>query len=118
MRELGICRNGSFYCNSNGFWTDVYFGNTMIEVYVKCGNLSYARKLFDEILNRDLVSWASMISGYVYEGNVTSGFCLLNEMRMGLDPNSVTMLVMLQGCCGFETSIYGRQVDGYVIKNG
>ncbi|XP_062011071.1 pentatricopeptide repeat-containing protein DOT4, chloroplastic-like [Rosa rugosa] len=87
----------------------------MIEACVKCGNL---RKLFDEMLNRDLVSRTSMISGYVSEGNVAFGFSLFNEMRMELEPNSVTMLVMLQGCCGFETSIYGRQVHGYVIKNG
>ncbi|XP_040369348.1 pentatricopeptide repeat-containing protein At2g33680-like [Rosa chinensis] len=98
-----------------GFGLDVYFGSTMIEVCVKCGNL---RKLFDEMLNRDLVSRTSMISGYVSEGNVAFGFSLFNEMRMELEPNSVIMLVMLQGCCGFETSIYGRQVHGYVIKNG
>ncbi|XP_062007500.1 pentatricopeptide repeat-containing protein DOT4, chloroplastic-like [Rosa rugosa] len=101
-----------------GFGLDVYFGNTMIEVYVKCGNLSYARKLFDEMPDTDLVSWTSMISGYVSEGNVASGFSLFSEMRMELEPNSVTILVMLQACCGFETSIYGRQVHGYVIKNG
>ncbi|PRQ50009.1 putative pentatricopeptide [Rosa chinensis] len=94
-----------------GFGLDVYFGSTMIEVCVKCGNL---RKLFDEMLNRDLVSRTSMISGYVSEGNVAFGFSLFNEMRMELEPNSVIMLVMLQGCCGFETSIYGRQVHGYV----
>ncbi|KAL6141351.1 hypothetical protein ACLB2K_059640 [Fragaria x ananassa] len=101
-----------------GFGLDLYFGNTMIELYVKCGCFSYARKLFDEMCDRDLVTWTSMISGYVSRRNVTSGFSLFNEMRMELEPNSVTMVVMLQGCCCFQTSIYGRQLHAYVIKNG
>ena len=47
-----------------GFGFDVYFCNTIIEVYVKCGCVVYARKLFDELSRRDLLSWMSMISGH------------------------------------------------------
>lgn len=115
VRYAGMVHSVAFRM---GFGLDVYFGNTMVEVYVKCGNLSYARQLFDEMSDRDLVSWTSMISGYVSEGNVASGISMFNKMRMELEPNSVTMLVMLQGCCGFESSIYGMQLHGYVIKNG
>ena len=53
-----------------GFGFDVYFCNTMIEVYLKCGRVDYARKLFDAMSQRDLVSWTSMISGCVGEGSV------------------------------------------------
>ncbi|CAN6719086.1 unnamed protein product [Malus baccata var. baccata] len=101
-----------------GFGMDMYFGNTMIDLYVKCGAIDHARKLFDEMCQRDLVSWTSMISGYVSEGNVPSGLSLFNEMRLELEPNSVTMLIMLQGCCGTESAICGSQFHGYVIKNG
>jgi hypothetical protein len=37
----------------------------MIFVYVKCGYIGYALKLFDHMSLRDLVSWTSVISGYV-----------------------------------------------------
>ncbi|KAM1242246.1 hypothetical protein ACFX2H_033813 [Malus domestica] len=75
-----------------GFGMDVYFGNTMIDMYVKCGEIDRAR-------------------------NVACGLSLFNEMRLELEPNSVTMLTMLQGCCGTENAICGSQFDGYVIKN-
>lgn len=102
-----------------GFGLDVYFGNTMIELYVKCGYVVYARKLFDEMCQRDLVSWTAMISGYVYEGNVVCALNLFREMRMlDLEPNSVTMTVVLQGCCGTGSSKFGRQLHCYLIKNG
>ncbi|XP_070665142.1 pentatricopeptide repeat-containing protein At2g37320-like [Malus domestica] len=51
-----------------GFGMDVYFGNTMIYFYVKCGGHGYSHKLFDEMSQRDLLSWTSTISGYVLKG--------------------------------------------------
>ena len=38
-----------------GYWQNVYFGNSMSEVYVKCGSISDASKLFDEMINGYLV---------------------------------------------------------------
>jgi pentatricopeptide repeat protein len=101
-----------------GFGFDVYFCNTMIEVYVKCGYIGYALKLFDQMSHRDLVSWTSVISGYVGEGNISGAFDLLKEMRVEYEPNAVTMMVILQGCCASESLIEGRQLHGYTIKNG
>ncbi|KAK9289352.1 hypothetical protein L1049_007507 [Liquidambar formosana] len=101
-----------------GFGWDIYFCNTMIEVYVKCGSIDNARMLFDEMPHRDLVSWTSMISGYVCVGSVISALKLFNEMRMELEPNSVTVIVMLQACSIFGSVIEGRELHGYVIKKG
>ncbi|KAH7521105.1 hypothetical protein JRO89_XSUnG0111900 [Xanthoceras sorbifolium] len=102
-----------------GFVLELYFCNTLIEVYAKCGCLSYAYKVFDEMLQRDLVTWTSMISGFVSEGNVSNAFSLFNKMRfMELEPNSVTVLVMLQACSTFGNLLEGRQFHGYIIKIG
>ncbi|KAA8518050.1 hypothetical protein F0562_015530 [Nyssa sinensis] len=102
-----------------GFEPDIYFCNTMIVVYMKCGCLAYAHQMFDEMAHRDLVSWTSMISGYVCQRNVVGAFLLFREMQMELEPNSVTVMVMLQACCNSNGSvIQGRQLHGYVIKNG
>ena len=38
-----------------GYWQNVYFGNSMSKVYVKCGSISDASKLFDEMINGYLV---------------------------------------------------------------
>ena len=101
-----------------GFGQDVYFGNTMIEVYVKCGSIGNASKLFDEMNQRDLVSWTSIISGYIYRESFSKGLELFNKMRMEMEPNSVTILVMLQACSTFESANEGRELHGYVIKKG
>ena len=98
-----------------GFIADVYFCNTMIEAFVEGGCFGDACKLFKEMLYRDMVSWTKIISGYVCERNVTGAFSLFSEMRNEVEPNAVTMLVMLQVCPGvFEA----KQLHTYLIKNG
>ena len=77
-----------------GFRFDVYLCNAIFE-----GCVCFARKLFDEMSQRDLVSWMSMISGYVCEGSVSNAFDLFREMMVKSEPNSVTLMVMLQACC-------------------
>lgn len=102
-----------------GLDSDLYFCNTMIDVYVKCGCFEYGRNVFDLMLMRDVVSWTLMISGYVDEGYDDSvAFDLFNEMRRELEPNSVTLIVMLQACCASVTLNEGIQIHGYAVKNG
>ncbi|CAN1148288.1 Pentatricopeptide repeat-containing protein At4g35130, chloroplastic [Linum perenne] len=101
-----------------GFGSDLYFCNTMIEVYSKCGLVFYAFKLFDEMPLRDLVSWTSIITAYISQGDVSYGFELLNRMRVEMEPNSVTLIVMLQGCTAGTNWSEGIQLHGYLVKNG
>ncbi|KAL2464619.1 Pentatricopeptide repeat-containing protein [Forsythia ovata] len=81
-----------------GFEFDLYFGNTMIGSYVNSGCFENALKMFGEMPSRDLVSWTSMISGYVGERNVGGASRLFSDMRKEMEPNAVTMIVMLRIC--------------------
>lgn len=98
-----------------GFESDVYFCNTVLDAYVKSGCFGNGLKVFEEMPSRDLVSWTSMISGYVHEGKAIGALGLFNEMRKEVEPNEVTMIVMLQTCFNL---VEGRQFHGYVIKCG
>ncbi|XVF56247.1 hypothetical protein PTKIN_Ptkin06aG0103500 [Pterospermum kingtungense] len=101
-----------------GFGFDLYFGNTMVEVYGKCGCFTDAFKLFDEIFERDLVTWTSIISGCFCEGDNVRAFTLFNKMRMEMQPNSVTLIVLLQGCSQWGALVGGRLMHGYAIRSG
>ncbi|XP_021899023.1 pentatricopeptide repeat-containing protein At3g62890-like [Carica papaya] len=48
-----------------GYDSDVYVQNTLINMYAVCGNMEDARKLFDESPVLDLVSWNSILAGYI-----------------------------------------------------
>ena len=48
-----------------GFDSDWYVGNTLLRMYADLNAVGYARWVFDEMTVRDVVSWSSMIAGYV-----------------------------------------------------
>lgn len=101
-----------------GLDLDLYFCNTMIDFYVKCWCIGCARRVFDLMLHRDVVSWTSMIAGYISERHVSVACDLFNKMRVELEPNSVTLIVMLQACCASTPLNVGTQIHGYAVKSG
>ncbi|TXG70262.1 hypothetical protein EZV62_005197 [Acer yangbiense] len=75
--------------------------------------------LYGEMVHCVAMKLGFALEFYVSEGNVSKAFSLFNKMRFSeLEPNSVTILVMLQACSTFGSLVEGRQVHGYVIKNG
>ncbi|KAK8494994.1 hypothetical protein V6N13_100035 [Hibiscus sabdariffa] len=52
----------------SGFVPTVFVANCLIQLYVKCGNLGYANKVFDKMTQRDVVSWNSMVFGNASNG--------------------------------------------------
>lgn len=77
-----------------GFCSDVYVGNTLINMYVVCGNISNARKIFEESPVLDLVSWNSILAGYVKIGDVKEAKYIYDRMpeRNTIASNSMIVL--------------------------
>lgn len=77
-----------------GFDSDVYVNNTLINMYAVCGDLRAARKLFDESPVLDLVSWNSILAGYVNAENMEEAKFIYNKMpeRNLIASNSMIVL--------------------------
>ena len=106
--DLGFAKMIHCITVKMGFGFDLYFGDAMVEVYGKCERFGNAYKVFDEMLVRDLVNWTSVISGCFCERNVIGAFMLLSRTRMEMEPNLVTVIVCLHGCCKWGSLIGGR----------
>ena len=65
----------------SGLNVDGHVSHSLITMYARCGELRYARKVFDEIPERDLVSWNSMISGYSNMGFATDAVAMFGKMK-------------------------------------
>ncbi|KAJ0264885.1 Pentatricopeptide repeat-containing protein [Hirschfeldia incana] len=82
----------------NGFSSDSYTSSSLVNLYAKFGFLIHARKVFDEMRERDVVHWTAMIGCYSRAGLVEEALSLVNEMRFqGIKPGPVTLLEMLSG---------------------
>ncbi|GMH12494.1 hypothetical protein Nepgr_014335 [Nepenthes gracilis] len=63
-----------------GYESDRFILNSLIHMYASCGIISCARKVFDEMLDKNLVSWNSMLDGYAKCGDLNAARELFESM--------------------------------------
>lgn len=85
----------------HGFDSDVYVGNNLIHLYGSCKKTSDARKVFDEMTERNVVSWNSIMTALVENGKLNLAIeCFLEMIRRRFSPDETTMVVLLSACAG------------------
>ncbi|KAH7420520.1 hypothetical protein KP509_13G010900 [Ceratopteris richardii] len=76
-----------------------HVGNTLIDMYAKCGLLSKAQQVFNKVQNKDVISWTTLMTGYTQCGDVEIVFQIFDTMLgEGIKPNPVTFVVVLSAC--------------------
>lgn len=101
-----------------GLNTDDHVTHSLITMYARCGELGHARRVFDEIDERDVVSWSSMISGYAKMGWARDAVQLFREMRDGgVVPNEMTVVSTLSACGDLGDLSMGRSIEDFVVDN-
>ncbi|XP_052203439.1 putative pentatricopeptide repeat-containing protein At1g77010, mitochondrial [Diospyros lotus] len=86
-----------------GLELDQIVSTSLVDLYCKCGFVENGRKLFDQMIKSDEVSWNSMLMGYATNGHGTEALNLFNEMRSaGVVPTGITFTAVLSACdhCG------------------
>ncbi|KAI5679574.1 hypothetical protein M9H77_00801 [Catharanthus roseus] len=68
--RLGMCVHGIIL--RNGFVLDRFILNSLMHMYGSCADIVGARKLFDAMPAKNLVSWNTMLDAYAKCGKVTS----------------------------------------------
>lgn len=102
-----------------GLDAEIYVHNAVIHMLVSCSELELARKVFDESPVRDLVSWNSLINGYVKGGKVKDALKLFQEMQgAGVEPDEVTMIGVVSSCAALEDLDLGRKFHQYIEESG
>ncbi|KAK8518078.1 hypothetical protein V6N13_027566 [Hibiscus sabdariffa] len=115
----GLAKEVHCFVLRGGFNEDVFVSNGLITYYSKCMEFGLARKVFDKMGERDIVSWNSMISGYSQGGFYDECKALYREMvdRLEFKPNGVTVLGVLQACGQSNDLILGMEIHRFIIEN-
>lgn len=102
VADLGALREGMAfhaYIVNMGFQFNTQIGNSLIDMYAKCGRLDFSEKFFQEMENKDIISWNSMLAGYAVNGNANRAidlFLFMQEKNAEID--SVSFLSVLSAC--------------------
>jgi pentatricopeptide repeat protein len=65
-----------------GHLNDIYVQNSLLDLYASCGHMGLCRRVFDEMPQRDVVSWTVLIMGYKNAGEYDDALIFLNNCNM------------------------------------
>ncbi|XP_015961474.2 pentatricopeptide repeat-containing protein At3g16610-like [Arachis duranensis] len=102
------------------FSDSVVVGTGLLDMYAKCHHLSYARKIFDRMKQKNEICWSAMIGGYVACDFMTNALALFDEMVhvYELNPTPVTLASILRACAKLTDLNKGQSLHCYMIKSG
>jgi len=102
-----------------GYLNDIYVQNSLLHVYASCGHMGLCRRLFDEMPQRDVVSWTVLIMGYKDVGEYDDALIAFEQMQYaGVVPNRVTMVNALAVCANFGALEMGVWIHDFIKRSG
>jgi pentatricopeptide repeat protein len=123
---LSACSNLEFleggkqihcYVLRRGIVMDDSMVNGFIDFYFKCHKVESGRKLFDRMVDKNVVSWTTMIAGFMQNSFHQDSLDLFVEMaRLGWKPDAFGCTSVLNSCGSLLALEKGRQVHAYAIK--
>ncbi|XP_057516829.1 pentatricopeptide repeat-containing protein At3g09040, mitochondrial [Amaranthus tricolor] len=102
-----------------GFALNGELGNALLDLYAKCGNAVYTKRVFQRLEIRGVGCWNSIMSMYLRVGLVYEVVNLFWSMRnLGFWPNPFSYAIVLSACARMVLIDFGKQVHCDVIKMG
>lgn len=78
---------------------NVVVNSALMDMYFKCSSLPDGHRLFDTSVNRNVITWTALISGYGQHGRIVEVLDFFHMMNAeGFRPNYVTFLSVLSAC--------------------
>lgn len=120
--RLGDVRNGQA-CHAfvvrNGFEYKLALVNAVLGFYVRIGAVQAARRLFEGMPERDVITWSCLVAGYVQSGETCEALGVYKKMaKVGVEPNSVTVVSVAQACALALDVEEGKRVHNIAVKIG
>ncbi|CAA7054604.1 unnamed protein product [Microthlaspi erraticum] len=120
---LALGKRVHVYMIKAGLTRNVHTKNVLLDLYARCGRVEEAKTLFGEMVEKNSVSWTSLIVGLAVNGFGKEAIEIFKEMESekGLSPCEITFVGILYACShcgmvkeGFE--YFKRMRDEYEIE--
>uniref|UniRef100_A0A7I4BBY9 Pentacotripeptide-repeat region of PRORP domain-containing protein n=1 Tax=Physcomitrium patens TaxID=3218 RepID=A0A7I4BBY9_PHYPA len=109
------------HISHGGFRSDVPVQTALVNMYAKSGSIKDARLVFDEMAERNVITWNVMIGGLAQHGFGQEAFSLFLQMQEeGFVPDSTTYLSILTATACSSAGALGwvKEVHRHAVKAG
>ena len=94
-------------------------GSTLIDMYVKCGLMTEAQDVFDNLGERDAVAWNALIVGYAEHSRGKEVLGFLEKMKaQAMSPDVVALAYGIKACSRIGDIGNGHVIHMESVKHG
>ncbi|XP_039119149.1 pentatricopeptide repeat-containing protein At4g13650 isoform X1 [Dioscorea cayenensis subsp. rotundata] len=102
-----------------GYSKDLSIGNSLVNLYAKCGRTMEAFSAFETIELKDAISWNGLISGFAQSGHCEEALKLFVQMgQAGVKANLFTFGSAISASANIADIKQGKQIHAKLIKVG
>lgn len=102
----------------NGLIFKIQVSNALVSAYSKHGKMNHAYQIFLDINPKNMISWNTIISGFLFSGFPMEGLEQFSKLLMSeIRPNVYTFTIVLSICSSISALRLGKQVHGYAITS-
>jgi pentatricopeptide repeat protein len=95
--EEGRCTHEQII--QSGWDSAIFVGNSLVDMYAKCGSMEDAKRVFNEMPLRDVVSWNTILRGFAMHGHGKEALTYFEQMcEEGVQPDDITFVCLLSAC--------------------
>ncbi|KAL5993588.1 hypothetical protein ACLOJK_014513 [Asimina triloba] len=96
-----------------------YFGTKITHIFVECGSLADAANAFEAVEHKNLWLWSVILNGFCKAGLFDGALELYRDFSTScLRADGFILSSILRACGGLRNSRLGREVHGFVYRNG
>ncbi|WCJ30929.1 Tetratricopeptide repeat (TPR)-like superfamily protein [Euphorbia peplus] len=119
LLHLGRMVHGCIMVSMFGLDTNTYVQNSLLSMYMNCGEEEVAIRVFKVMSKKSVVSWNAMISGYFRNGNAKKALSVFDRMvDFGVEIDCATLLSVFSVCGYLGELERGRKVHALMERNG
>jgi pentatricopeptide repeat protein len=98
---------------------NILLGTALVDMYSKCGELDEARELLQCLIDRDVIAWSALLSGYAKQGATNEALeCFARMHCESISPNGVTFISILNACGRSSALEIGKRIHGVIMSQG
>uniref|UniRef100_A0A0E0HZN8 Uncharacterized protein n=1 Tax=Oryza nivara TaxID=4536 RepID=A0A0E0HZN8_ORYNI len=115
-RELHCFALKSGMCGAGDF----HVGSSLVSMYFRVGQPGHARRVFDGMEQRNVVSWTAMVGGFTESGMFEDAVDAFRAMWVigAVLPNRIALISVLSAVEALTDLAAGKQVHGFAVRMG
>ncbi|CDY23034.1 BnaC07g31530D [Brassica napus] len=118
ISSLILGKQAHGYVIRHGLFKETLIGNALVNMYSQCGTVDKSLQVFNQMSEKDVVSWNSLISAYARHGEGGSAVMNYRTMREDgkVDPDAATFTAVLSACSHSGMVKEGLEIFDSIVK--